>query len=73
MATGTIEKVAPAIFMVQAAKYPRQAGEQSKKLRDWELQFGQEIGFKFSMAKPEYPNETLSGDGDGWGDCKYDR
>lgn len=74
MTTGTIEKVAPAIFMVQASNYPIIKGEQGQKLHDWERQLGQKMGFKFSMMYPEYPNETWSGDGNGgWGDCAYDR
>jgi hypothetical protein len=58
---------------LQAPKYPISRGEQSQKLRDWERQLGQEIGFKFSMAKPEHPNETWSGSGDGWDESRYDR
>jgi hypothetical protein len=72
MTTGTLEKVAPAIFVVQAPSYPITRTEQGQKLRDWERQLGQEIGFKFSMAKPEYPNETWSADSGGWCDTRKD-
>ena len=73
MTTGTIEKAAPAVFMLQAAKYPQPVGEQIEKLRKWERQRGQEIGFKFSMMYPE-GTMTITDSADGtWNDCAYDR
>lgn len=69
----TIEKVAPAIFVVQAPKYPIVKGEQAQKLRTWEQQLGQAIGIQISNMQPEGPNETWSGSGDGWDECRFDK
>ena len=69
----TVEKAAPAIFVLQAPKYPIVRGEQFQKLRSWEQQLGQAMGLQISNMQPEHPNETFSGSADGWDECKYDR
>lgn len=73
MATKTVEKAAPAVFVVQPGKaLPIIRGSQTERLRTWERMMGETIGYKFSSMRPEGPNETICGSGDGWDDCKYD-